>query len=248
MPSSFYTLRRRALQAVTIWLLLAVPLGLIRFDREAGLLRIFKREYNYAEMVTPLLLLLGVVVLIGAMSLKKGRIFCSHICPMHLYLEWVKKWEASKLKGWVRWVGGFLFALLLTQWMIAFFISLPEQMLLIKAGSLFYIGVSLALLLLFYLLFAGYRQTFCKKACPYAFMQMMLRNDQTRRMEFRNPEHACTNCKRCDQVCPYHLQARFESHGLDCSNCNLCYEVCEDELGAGNSLFHLHDPEVDSTS
>ena len=93
MPSSFYTLRRRALQAVTIWLLLAVPLGLIRFDREAGLLRIFKREYNYAEMVTPLLLLLGVVVLIGAMSLKKGRIFCSHICPMHLYLEWVKKWE-----------------------------------------------------------------------------------------------------------------------------------------------------------
>ena len=48
---------------------------------------------------------------------------------------------------------------------IRLFISLPEQMVLIKAGSLFYIGVSLALLLL-YLLFAGYRQTFCKKPVP----------------------------------------------------------------------------------
>ena len=35
-------------------------------------------------------------------------------------------------------------------------------------------------------------------------------------------------------------RARFESKG---TNCNLCAEACTSELGQGNTLFHLIDPE-----
>jgi flavoprotein len=77
---------------------------------------------------------------------------------------------------------------------------------------------------------------------------MLLQSDQTRFMEFANAEKTCTNCRGCDDICPFNLRARFESRGSDCTNCNLCSEACTDELGQGKTLFHLIDPEVESVA
>jgi MinD superfamily P-loop ATPase len=62
-------------------------------------------------------------------------------------------------------------------------------------------------------------------------------------MEFANPEKTCTNCRGCDDICPFNLLARFESKGPDSTNCNLCAEVCAEELGEGDARFHLVAPE-----
>ena len=244
MIRSFYSIRRRILQAFSLWCLLSVPLGYFCFDIDAEVVRAFGKEYGYATMFTPFFILMAVVIYIGVMSMKKGRIFCSHICPMQLCLELIK----SKGKStWLKRIGwGLVLSLLITQSLVAFFVPVSAQFSLLRSGSLMMSGVLGAILLLFLILFVVYKDTFCKKACPYNFMQLMLRSDRTRVMEFRNPDHTCTNCKKCDEVCPYDLQARFESHGLDCSNCNLCQDACTEELGAGNSLFHRHDPFIES--
>ena len=91
-------------------------------------------------------------------------------------------------------------------------------------------------------LFVHYQEHFCKKGCPYALIQLLLQSDRTRTMEFANPDKTCTNCRGCDDICPFNLRARFESKGHDCTNCNLCAEACTEELGEGNTLFHLTDP------
>ena len=120
MIRSFYSIRRRVLQAFSLWCLLSVPLGYFCFDIDAEVVRAFGKEYGYATMFTPFFILMAVVIYIGVMSMKKGRIFCSHICPMHLYLELIK----SKGKStWLKRIGwGLVLSLLITQSLVAFFV------------------------------------------------------------------------------------------------------------------------------
>ena len=45
----------------------------------------------------------------------------------------------------------------------------------------------------------------------------------------------------------FNLRPRFESKTPDCTNCKLCTEACTTELGQGNTLFHLVDPELEAS-
>jgi polyferredoxin len=134
---------------------------------------------------------------------------------------------------------------LLSEVILSFFQPLENQLRLIASGHLPLLGMSLALFSGFMVLLVGYQEKFCKKSCPYALMQMLLQSGQTRIMKFANPAKTCTNCHRCDTICPFVLRPRFESKSVDCTNCNLCQEACTEELGEGNTLFHLLDPEID---
>lgn len=164
---------------------------------------------------------------------------------MHMFLEMVnspasRKSDRRRLKVWL-W--SILLALFLSEVMISFFLPLPKQWELVAGGNGMMIGIAAALLAGFLGLFVHYQEHFCKKGCPYALIQMLLQSDSTRYMQFANPQKTCTNCQGCDAVCPFNLRARFESRGTDCTNCNLCSEACTVELGEGNSLFKLIDPE-----
>ncbi len=244
MIQSMYTFRRRIIQGLSILVLLSVPLRLLCFDLEKDCIRVYGAEFGLASMFYPLFAIVGLLLFVVFRGMKKGRIFCSHLCPMHLFLETVnnpKTRESGSRKIKV-WFWSAVYSLFLTEVILSFFQPLPNQLHLIAAGNKALIGIGSALLLGFMGLFVLYQEKFCKKGCPYALIQMLLQSDTTRFMEFANPDKTCTNCRRCDDVCPMNLRARFESKAADCTNCNLCADACAAELGAGNTLFHFIDP------
>lgn len=229
-------------------MLLSIPLRLVCFDLENECIRVFGARFGLSTMFYPLFTIVALILFVVFRGMSKGRIFCSHLCPMHLFLEIVNspknKTAASrpaKVWGW-----SVFFAVLSVEVILSFFQPLDNQLRLIASGHLPIIGIASALFLGFLGLFVHYQEHFCKKGCPYALIQMLLQSDTTRYMEFANPEKTCTNCRGCDDVCPMLLRARFESKGTDCTNCNLCAEACTSELGEGNTLFLLTDPQVES--
>jgi polyferredoxin len=249
MTKSKYTRRRRIIQAISLLFLLSIPFRFFCFDLENETLRVFGKDFGLATMFYPLFLIVGLLIYVLYLSMKKGRIFCSHMCPMHMFLETVNSPEAKqsesrpvKVWGW-----SILYSLFLTEVIMSFFQPLNNQLQLVVSGNLAMIGTAAALTAGFMVLFVHYQEHFCKKGCPYALIQMLLQSDQTRYMEFSNAEKTCTNCHGCDQICPFNLRARFESRGPDCTNCNLCQEACTEELGQGNTLFHLVDPDIGNT-
>lgn len=244
MFKSKYTKRRRIIQGICLFLLLSIPFRFFCFDLEAESLRVFGKDFGLATMFYPLFLIVGLLIYVLYVSMKKGRIFCSHMCPMHMFLETVNspKARASEHRASHVWIWAVVFSFFLTEVILSFFQPLDAQIRLIADGNLPLIGVGAALFAGFMGLFVHYQEHFCKKGCPYALIQMLLQSDRTRTMKFANPDKTCTNCHGCDNICPFNLRARFESTGHDCTNCNLCSEACTDELGQGNTLFHLIDP------
>lgn len=230
--------------------LLSIPLRFFCFDLEHECLRVFGMDFGLATMFYPLFAIVALLLVVVVLSMKKGRIFCSHMCPMHMFLETVNSPEnkQSASRTTKVWIWAVVWSLFLTEVILSFFQPLGNQLRLMTSGHLPMIGISAALLAGFMGLFVHYQEHFCKKGCPYALIQMLLQSDNTRFMEFANPEKTCTNCRGCDDVCPFNLRARFESKGTDCTNCNLCSEACTDELGQGNTLFHLIDPELEAVS
>lgn len=252
MANSKYSKRRRIIQGLSFLILLSIPLRFFCFDLENECLRAFGKDFGLATMFYPLFAIVGLLLAVVVLSMKKGRIFCSHLCPMHMFLETVNspKNKQSDSRSAKVWLWAVVLSIFLTEVILSFFQPLDNQIRLMASGNLPIIGIATALLVGFMGLFVHYQEHFCKKGCPYALIQMLLQSDKTRYMEFANPEKTCTNCRGCDDVCPFNLRARFESKGTDCTNCNLCSEACTTELGEGNTLFHLLDaePEVVASS
>ena len=247
MANDNYSKRRRIIQTLSVLILLSIPLRFFCFDLENECIRLFGLKFGLATMFYPLFTIVALVLFVVGIGMKKGRLFCSHICPMHMFLEVVNapKTRASESRPVKVWLWGVLFSFLLVQVILSFFQPLDNQVRLVASGNLPMIGISSALFLGFVGLFVLYQEKFCKKGCPYALIQMLLQSDQTRAMQFANPEKTCTNCRGCDDICPFNLRPRFESKTPDCTNCNLCTEACTTELGQGNTLFHLIDPELE---
>jgi len=250
MSGSSYTKRRRIVQAISLAVLLSIPLRLFCVDLQNECIRFYGLRFGLATMFYPLFMIVGLLLYVVLMSMKKGRIFCSHMCPMHMFLETVNTpgTRHSRARPIKVWLIALALSLFLTEVILSFFQPLSRQVELAAEGHLAMIGIGGALLAGLMGLFVHYQEHFCKKGCPYALIQMLLQSDNTRYMEFANPEKTCTNCRGCDDICPFNLRARFESRGTDCTNCNLCAEACTDELGSGNTLFHLMDPDVEPVS
>ncbi len=247
MSGSRYTKRRRIIQAISLAVLLSIPLRLFCVDLPNECIRFYGIRFGLATMFYPLFAIVGLLLYVVFLSMKKGRIFCSHMCPMHMFLETVNRPEtghavARPVKVWT---GALILSLFLSEVILSFFQPLARQVELVAEGHLAMIGIGGALMAGFMGLFVHYQEHFCKKGCPYALIQMLLQSEHTRYMEFSNPEKTCTNCRGCDAVCPFNLRARFESRGPDCTNCNLCADACTEELGQGSTLFHLADPDVE---
>ncbi|QBG47939.1 4Fe-4S binding protein [Verrucomicrobia bacterium S94] len=250
MSGDLYTKRRRLIQTLSVLVLLSIPLRFFCFDLDGECIRLFGAEFGLATMFYPLFGIVALLLLVVGIGMKKGRIFCSHLCPMHMFLEKVNnpknRTTAHRKRIVLLW--SLLFSGILTEVILSFFQPLENQVKLAAAGNLPILGTGVALFGGFMFLFVGYQERFCKKGCPYALIQMLLQTDLTRMMKFENPEKSCTNCRKCEDICPMNLRARFESKGPDCTNCNLCAEACTSELGPGNTLFHFHDPEPENVT
>ncbi|MCU0630446.1 MAG: 4Fe-4S binding protein [Methanoregulaceae archaeon] len=163
------------------------------------------------------------ILVVLAISLLVGRVFCGHICPVGAVQELasfipLKKIdirdtripEIIRLTVFIAVVAGGVYLIDLMKYTGAYdFFSLA-----LTAG--FFIFAALLLLSVFL-----YRPV-CRFLCPYGVLFSLLSYFSRYRL---NRTSACINCRKCERVCPVHVAGAGVSK-RECYLCGRCTETC----------------------
>lgn len=231
---------RKLSQYATILIILSVIFRYTGFDLKHSTLHFLGMKFGLQDIfILVFFSFIALFIIIGT-SLRRGRMFCSWVCPVHLYLEIIRKGKKKRRKAMIV-ILGTIFSLAAAQACISFILPYSYQIMLYKNNSF-----PQAIVLIFFAItciasgvFVFYRDNFCKKACPYAVFQNIIRDKNTDIMYFDEPSGNCINCHRCDKVCPYNLDVRKESDGMYCTNCGICSDECVKVLGEQKAVLYL---------
>ncbi len=212
------------------------------------------------------LLFLSLIVFIVAFTAVFGRVWCGWACPQTVFMEmvfrkieyWIEgdaprqraldaePWTGSKtFKKSVKHIIFFGLSFLIGNTLLAYIIGVEELRHIVTdspahhlVGLTFMIGFSL----LFYGVFARFRENACIYVCPYGRLQSVLLDRNSivviydhKRGEPRLPirkGHAqsgagdCIDCKMCVHVCPTGIDIRNGTQ-MECVNCTACMDACD---------------------
>jgi len=212
-----------------------------------------------------------------------GRLWCGWTCPQTIMMEMVFR----KLEYWIEGDSQAQRALDAAPWSarklriklskhvlfltLSFLIGNTLLVYLIGTDQLFSIvtddprnhlvglGFMVAFTLLFYAIFARFREQACTFICPYGRFQSALLDENTmvvaydhRRGEGRTPWRRgqspemrraeghgdCVNCNQCVAVCPTGIDIR-NGVQMECVNCTACMDACDgvmDRIGRPRGL------------
>lgn len=184
---------------------------------------------------------LGVFIIL-VVTVRRGRVFCSWLCPTHLFLEG-SRWIGHRVGRWrmpARWVFALAAAAFGAQALVTCFAPLDWQLACYGDGSacrlLLVVG---GLLLWFAVHFGGLRWRFCVYGCPYGILMRLLKTEDTPVMKFDADSRRCVACRACDRACPYELDVRRQCAGDLCTNCRLCQRACRQVLGDDRCVLAL---------
>jgi polyferredoxin len=187
---------------------------------------------------------------IVASSVYYGRVYCGYLCPQMIFSEASTALQ-NRIRRWVtrRFVsarpavrsalnGAIFYTILgLASVFLAFvFISyFVEPLDLIRRLASFDVrtagGISgAAVTLVTFLDFALVRQRFCTTVCPYGYLQGILGDGNTLLVHYRDPGHACIECKKCVRVCEMGIDIRNSPHQIECIHCGECIDACNEVL------------------
>ncbi len=216
-------------------------------------------------------LLLSVVFII-LFTVVFGRIFCGWMCPQTIFMEMVfrkveyliegdrtkqiklekQAWNAEKIrKRILKWTSFFIISFIISNVFLAYIIGSDEVLQYITQGLLANLSTLVNLLiftLVFYFIFAWFREQVCIIVCPYGRLQGVLLDDKSinvaydfvrgegnhGRKKLRKDENReelghgdCIDCDQCVQVCPTGIDIRNGTQ-LECINCTACIDACDD--------------------
>ena len=216
-------------------------------------------------------LLLSVVFVI-LFTVIYGRIFCGWICPQTIFMEMVFRkieylidgdrakqiklakmpWNAEKIrKRLLKWTVFFIISFIISNVFLAYLIGSDAVLGYVMDGPSAHMMTLLKLLaftLIFYFVFAWFREQVCIIVCPYGRLQGVLLDDKSinvaydfvrgegeaGRKKFRKNEDRaelghgdCIDCKQCVQVCPTGIDIRNGTQ-LECVNCTACIDACDE--------------------
>jgi cytochrome c oxidase accessory protein FixG len=228
-------------------------------------------------------LLVGIVFII-LFTVIFGRIFCGWMCPQTIFMEmvfrkieyWIEgdrgkqirlekqPWNAEKIKKRLfKWFVFFLISFLIANVFLAYFIGSDVLIKYITDGPLNHTGTLINLLvftLVFYFVFAWFREQVCIIVCPYGRLQGVLldrksivvaydhkrgEGEQGRKKIRKNEDRNqlghgdCIDCKQCVVVCPTGIDIRNGTQ-LECVNCTACIDACDeimDNVGFDRGLI-----------
>ncbi|MEO9893990.1 cytochrome c oxidase accessory protein CcoG [Aurantibacter sp.] len=211
------------------------------------------------------------VVFIALFTVAFGRIFCGWMCPQTIFLEmvfrrieyWIdgdrgaqmkldrQAWNAEKIRKRVlKWTIFFIISFLIANVFLAYLIGSDRLMNYINDGPLEHVSTLVSLLiftLVFYFIFAWFREQVCIIACPYGRMQGVLLDNKSiivaydhkrgeaenGRKKWRKNEDRealghgdCIDCNQCVNVCPTNIDIRNGTQ-LECVNCTACIDECD---------------------
>lgn len=214
-------------------------------------------------LVVLLLLCVVSVILITATA---GRVWCGWLCPQTVFMEMVfrrfewfveggPKEQARRHVGpwsfdriWRSVVKQFVFltiSFLIANVFLAYLIGSDTLLLYVQAGPFSHLNVFVPLLLfsvVFYAVFARFREQACVIVCPYGRYMSALVDESTIAVTYdfvrgeprkkgrdRQDAGACVDCYQCVTVCPTGIDIR-NGIQLECVNCTACIDACDDVM------------------
>lgn len=217
------------------------------------------------------LLLLTVFVMIVLFTAVFGRVWCGWACPQTIFMEMVFR----KIEYWIEgdaheqraldkapWTRRkvrikaakhaifFALSFVVGNWLLTYIIGLEAWWALVTDNPLRHLPGLAAMIgfsLLFYGIFARFREQACTFICPYGRFQSVLLDDDSivvaydhRRGEPQQRYHKdqpyearkaagigdCINCRLCVDVCPTGIDIRNGTQ-MECVNCTACIDACD---------------------
>lgn len=224
------------------------------------------------------------VVFIILFTVVFGRIFCGWMCPQTIFMEFVfrkveyfiegdrtkqiklhkQPWNVEKIrKRLSKWFVFFIISFVISNVFLAYIIGSDEILQYITEGPSEHISTLINLLvftLIFYFIFAWFREQVCIIVCPYGRLQGVLLDNKSINVAYdfvrgegengrkiiRKEENRdelglgdCIDCEQCVQVCPTGIDIRNGTQ-LECINCTACIDACDeimDRIGFDTGLI-----------
>jgi len=215
------------------------------------------------------------VLFITLFTVVYGRLFCGWVCPQTIFMEGVFRkieyaiegdwkqqmkldkmpWNAEKIrKKTFKHVIFFVISFLIANTFLAYIIGSDALIEIITdppAEHLAGLGAITVFSLVFYGVFAKFREQVCTTVCPYGRLQGVLLDRQSvvvaydhvrgeQRGKFRKNEDRdevgkgdCIDCGHCVHVCPTGIDIRNGTQ-LECVNCTACIDACDEMMEAVN--------------
>ncbi|MDY7396667.1 cytochrome c oxidase accessory protein CcoG [Aureibaculum sp. 2210JD6-5] len=242
------------------------------FNIMEGKYNIFGQPFWPQDFYLLVLSMLVGIVFIILFTVIFGRIFCGWVCPQTIFMEmvfrkveyWIEgdrgkqirlnkqPWNAEKIrKKAIKWAIFFLISFLIANVFLAYFIGSDVLLGYITGNPLDHIGTLVKLLvftLVFFFVFAWFREQVCIIVCPYGRLQGVLLDrksivvaydhkrgeNENGRKKFRKDEDReelghgdCIDCNQCVVVCPTGIDIRNGTQ-LECVNCTACIDACDE--------------------
>ncbi len=211
------------------------------------------------------------IVFIALFTVVYGRVFCGWVCPQTIFLEmvfrkieyWIdgdrgaqirlkkRDWDADKIrKRIVKHSIFFILSFIIANVFLAYLTGSDRLFEIITDNPLNHISGLIAIIIftiVFYFIFAWFREQVCVIACPYGRLQSVLLDNKSivvaydykrgekevGRAKFKKNEDRptsgkgdCIDCHQCVDVCPTGIDIRNGTQ-LECVNCTACIDACD---------------------
>jgi len=242
--------------------------------------QIFWPQDMIISAVTILVFLTGIIVFTAAF----GRLWCGWVCPQTVLMEMVFRkieylidgdsfaqralakapWTSKKMLKRALKHGVFLaLSFLVGNTLLAYIIGSGQLFHIVTdnpARHLHGLGFMVLFALLFYAIFARFREQACTFICPYGRLQSTLldensivvaydfkrgekrgplRNSQTLEQRKAGGTGDCIECRQCVTVCPTGIDIR-DGTQMECVHCTACIDACDsimDKVGQRRGLI-----------
>ncbi|MEO8233182.1 MAG: cytochrome c oxidase accessory protein CcoG [Ignavibacteriota bacterium] len=215
------------------------------------------------------LAMISIIVFIILFTVVFGRIFCGWACPQTVFLEMVfrkieyliegdardqrkldaESWNGKKLfKKGLKNIIFFVIAFFIAHIFLSYIISVDKVISIItqppSANLSGFIAI-IAFSLIFYWVFAFFREQACTIVCPYGRLQGVLLDQDSiviaydhkrgeprgklKRDEVNSDKGDCIDCNLCVDVCPTGIDIR-NGIQLECVNCTACIDACDEVM------------------
>jgi cytochrome c oxidase accessory protein FixG len=222
------------------------------------------------DFVLLAMVLIAFFVFIILFTVVFGRIWCGWLCPQTLFMEmvfrkieyWIEGDAASQrrlekaplsvqkvYKRTLKHSIFILISLLIAHTLMAYLIGIENTMTIVFQSPTENIAGFIGLVsfsIIFYGLFAKFREQACIAVCPYGRLQGVLlgkesivvaydwiRGEPRGHLKKNQPNDVslgdCIDCKLCVHVCPTGIDIRNGTQ-LECVNCTACIDACDDVM------------------
>lgn len=212
------------------------------------------------------LAMISIIVFIILFTVVFGRIFCGWACPQTIFMEmvfrkieyWiegdardqrkldVEEWNSKKLfKKGIKNIIFFIIAFIIAHIFLSYIISMDKVISIITQPPGAHLSGFIAIIvfsLIFYWVFAFFREQACTIVCPYGRLQGVLLDQDSiviaydykrgeprgklKRGEETSDKGDCIDCHLCVDVCPTGIDIR-NGIQLECVNCTACIDECD---------------------